>query len=164
MKSNLKMRATLGYANPAEFAKGVELNPALSDLIAAGFKQCYGAVVFGDIQNAMITVTPDNFPDLTGFECFVNHIHVEDLLGDRALADKPAILRQGVALALAIQKSLRSMFPDQQFQVILAFSEDGCSVRFHLIRPTEEWLASDLDAYAGESILVLESRDNSEES
>jgi len=64
-------------------------------------------------------------------------------------------LKQTIALALATERQLRSTFPAKPFKVIVAASEGGCGVRFHVARPGEEWLASDLDGY-GEAILVVE--------
>ena len=96
-----------------------------------------------------------NFPDLTGFECFVNHIHIEDQL-DRPISNEVALLRQGIAFALETKSQLFSTFPRKHFKVIVASTTDRCDVRVHLNRPGEEWLASDLDGYGKEAILVLE--------
>jgi hypothetical protein len=67
-------------------------------------------------------------------------------------------MRQGIAFALATESQLSSTSPGKPFKVIVAATAHGCGVRFHLMRPGEEWLASDLDGYKDEAILVLESR------
>jgi hypothetical protein len=150
---NEKMRRSIGGRNPADFAKGTKLNQKLSRLLASGFFDVSGAIVFTAMRKLAETVKPENFSDLTGFECFVNHIHVEDHLNG---SDQGSLLKQGVTFGLAIEGQLRSTVPDKAFKVIVAATANGCGVRFHLVRSGEEWLASNLDAYQGEAILVLE--------
>jgi hypothetical protein len=155
MKINQRMRTRLRQANPADFAKGEKLSEELSQLLAQGFTYLDGAVVFSAMLNIAESVKPDNFPDLTGFECFVNHIHVEDHL-DEPTPNQAALLKQGIAFALATESQLRSTLPDKPFRVVVAAGASGCGVRFHLARQGEEWLASNLDDYLEEAILVLE--------
>jgi hypothetical protein len=150
------MSTSLGQANPSDFAKGEKLSEKLWQLLAQGFTGFGGAIVFTAMRNIAENVKPENFPDLTGFECFVNHIHVEDQL-DNPIPTQTALLKQGIAFALATESRIRSTFPGKPFKVIVAANQSGCGVRFHLVRPGEEWLASDLDGYGEEAILVLES-------
>lgn len=156
MKMNRKMQSSLGIANPADFAYGEQLSERLSQLLAEGFSVLDGAVVFTSARNIAESVGPANFPDLTGFECFVNHVHVEDHL-DGSLPSPTQLLKQATAFAFAITDHLRSRFPEKAFRVIVSATASGCGVRFHQVRPLEDWLASDLDGYADEAILVLDS-------
>src|SRR6266852_2974330 len=151
MKMNQRMMSSLGLVTPSDFARREKLSEKLSQLLAQGFTELGGAIVFAAMRNIAEDVKPENFPDLTGFECFVNHIHVEDQL-DVPIPDQPALLKQGIAFALATESQLRSTFPGMPFKVIVAASAHGCGARFHLVRPGEEWLASDLDSYADEAI------------
>lgn len=155
MKMNRRMNGSLGQLSPAEFAKGEKLSEELSRLLAEGFTDLDGAIVFTAMRNIAENVKPENFPDLTGFECFVNHIHVEDQV-NRSELDQAALLKQGLAFALAAENRLRSTLPSKAFKVIVALTARGCGVRFHSVRSGEEWLASDLDGYSKEAILVLE--------
>lgn len=155
MRMNQQMRNNIGQSNPPDFAKGQKLPKALSQLLAQGFTKLDGAIVFTAARKIGENVEPKNFPDLTGFECFVNHIHIEDQL-DRPISNEIALLRQGIAFALETKTRLLSKFPRKHFKVIVVSTTDGCGVRFHLNRLGEEWLASDLDGYAKEAILVLE--------
>jgi hypothetical protein len=152
---NQRMMSSLGQATPSDFARHEKLSEKLSQLLAEGFTDLGGAIVFTAMSDIAENVKPENFPDLTGFECFVNHIHVEDQL-DGPVLDQTALLRLGIAFALATERQLRSTFPGKPFIVIVAATAHGCGVRFHLVRPGEEWLASDLDGYEEEAILVLE--------
>jgi hypothetical protein len=148
------MRSSLRETNPSDFAKGEKLSGKVSELLEQGFIDLGGTIVFTAMRDIAENVKPENFPDLTGFECFVNHIHIEDQL-DGPVPDQTALLRQGIAFALATENQLRCTFPGENFKVIVAASADGCGVRFHLVRPREEWLATDLDSYAEEAILLL---------
>ena len=152
---NETMRCSLGQANPSDFAKGEKLSEKLSQLIAQGFTDLGEAIVFTAMRNIAENVEPENFPDLTGFECFVNHLHVEDQL-DGPGSDQTALMRQGIAFAFAAESQLCSTFPGKPFKVIVAATAHGCGVRFHLVRTGEDWLATDLDGYGEEGILVLE--------
>lgn len=153
MRMNENMRRSIGGRNPADFTNGTKLNQKLSRLLTAGFSDLRGAIVFTAMRNVAEAVKPENFSDLTGFECFVNHIHVEDHLDG---SDQALLLKQSITFGLAVEKQLRSAFPDKDFRVIVAAAAKGCGVRFHLVRSGEEWLASNLDGYRGEAILVLE--------
>ena len=154
MRMNEQMRTSLGQANPADFAEAEKLSEKLSELLSEGFTDLDGAVVFTAMRDTAERVTRDKFPDLTGYECFVNGIHVEDQV-DGSLSDQP-LLRKGIAFALATESQLRSAFPGKAFNVIVAANASGCGARFHSVRPGEEWLASDLEGYTDEAILVLE--------
>jgi hypothetical protein len=149
------MRHNLRQSNPIDFARGEKLSKAFSQLLAQGFTELVGAIVFSAARNIGENVERTNFPDLTGFECFVNHIHVEDQL-DGPVLNEIAFLRQGIAFALETETRLRSKFPLKPFKVIVASTAHGCGVRFHVNRPGEHWLTSDLDSYGKEAILVLE--------
>jgi len=152
---NQRMRDKIGQSNPSDFGKGEKLTESLSQLLAQGFTEVDGAIVFTAARNIGENIEVKSFPDLTGFECFVNHIHVEDQL-DRPVSNEIALLRQGIAFALATETRLCSKFPRKSFKVIVASTVHGCGVRFHLNRPGEEWLVTDLDSYLKEAILVLE--------
>ena len=149
------MRNNIGQPNPADFAKGSKLTKALSQLLAQGFTEIEGAILFTATSSIGEDVESKNFPDLTGFECFVNHIHVEDQL-ERPVSNEIALLRIGMAFAFETKNRLCSQFPLKPFKVIVASTAHGCGVRFHVNRPGEQWLTSDLDSYAKEAILVLE--------
>lgn len=153
---NRRMQSSLNNADPADFAYGQQLSERLSQLLAEGFSVLDGAVVFTSLRNIAENIGAANFPDLTGFECFVNHVHVEDEI-DGPLSSPTQLLKQAITFGFAITDHLRSNFPDNVFRVIIATSASGCGVRFHQVRPLEEWLASDLDGYGDEAILVLDS-------
>jgi len=80
------------------------------------------------------------FPDETGYECFVNLVHVEDFTNQRLVA---------VAMSFFAKLSglLANSYPERRFQGIISASDNSCSMRFHTNRVTERWLSEDLDSY-----------------
>ena len=155
MRMNRRMMAKLGQSNPADFVRGEQLRGSLEKLLAQGFTKVDGAVVYAALGKVVKDVKTSHFPDLTGFECFVNHVHIEDQLSDPT-ADENTVLKQGIGFALATESQLGAQFPGLAFVVIVAARATDCGVRFHLARPGEQWLADNLDGYAEEAILVLE--------
>jgi hypothetical protein len=155
MKLNQKCGRPRGDAGLDDFSPGALLSDELGALLAEGFTTLNGAIVFKAMRQTAKRIKPENFSDLTGFECFINQVHVEDHLHGTIL-DQTALLKEGVAFTLAVQSRLHSCFADKPFTVQLASTDTTCAGRFHVTRPTEQWLSSDLDGYAEEAILVLE--------
>jgi hypothetical protein len=155
MKTNSKMKSILGQATPDNFASGVLLSYELSDLLQAGFTVIHDAVVFSAMDQAARKTPVSSFPDLTGYECFINHLHVEDYL-DGFSEDSKKLLRQSIAFALEVKKQLQFLFPERQFSLIVAYNEFGCNFRFHTVRIGESWLPADLEQFTREAIMILE--------
>jgi len=159
MRMNTKMNSVMKTLHTAvasgKLTGAVNLNSELLKLIEPGFTMKDGAVLLKTQEKLAMDIRPDNFPDLTGYECFVNHIHIEDYLGD-AERGSNSLLEQGLAFANKIVEELSSLYLGKPFKVIVATNESGCSVRFHMIRNGENWLSDDLDEYGQEAILVLD--------
>lgn len=96
-----------------------------------------------------------DFPDATGYECFVNHVHIEDHVLGKGTGSI-SVHKQALEFARRLSESLSSSFPGKLFLVILACSESGSSARFHLARQGQSWLSEDLEGYAEEAILTIE--------
>jgi hypothetical protein len=107
-----------------------------------------GSLLLKDQYEKAKHVKLGDFPDKTGFESFVNHVHIP-YDGSRES------IESCLKLAAALQKALRQFGKGRPFLVILSVSNKGCVVRFHQSRQNEEWLAKDLDGYREEGILVL---------
>jgi hypothetical protein len=93
--------------------------------------------------------------DKTGFECFINHVHLPfEATNDTFV---PCL-----EYAATLQEALMPLTQDRQFRVIVSLSEDdafpksACTVRFHQIRPGEECIAEDLEGYKSEAVLVFD--------
>jgi hypothetical protein len=91
-------------------------------------------------------VSQSHFPDKTGYECFVNHVHLAYNGSRRSAATC-------LAYCTNLDIGLSKFAPRQRFQIVASFSTDGCVVRFHLIRRGENWISDDLEGYKQEAIL-----------
>jgi hypothetical protein len=87
----------------------------------------------------------------TGFECFINHVHLP-------FSGTNESLISCLEYATTLEEALLPLTEDRQFRVIVSLSEDDsdCAVRFHQIRPGEEWMSEDLDGFSSEAILVFD--------
>jgi hypothetical protein len=159
MRMNTKMNSVMKTLHTAvasgKLTGAVNLSSELLRLIELGFTVKDGAVLLKSQEKLAMNIRQDSFPDLTGYECFVNHIHIEDYISD-AERGSNALLEQGLAFANKIVDELSLLYHGKPFKVIVATNESGCSVRFHLIRNGENWLSDDLDEYGQEAILVME--------
>jgi hypothetical protein len=113
----------------------------LQEILASGVIEI-GPCVFLKALAEGAHASADDFPDVTGYECFVNHVHIEDY----ARTNMTAI---GVTLLCEISLVLRQRFPERSFRGIIADDENSCTVRFHTVRLGEQWLLDDLDEYEG---------------
>lgn len=85
----------------------------------------------------------DKFPDDVGYECFVGCFHVDCLSGHENLSMCMSLL---AVLREAWITDSRS--ETEKPRVIISSDEDGgCVLRFHKIRPSENWLAAGLNSY-----------------
>lgn len=89
--------------------------------------------------------------DLTGYEAFVNHLHLDSLILDEA--DTPH-LQLKLALMLGQQLATR-LGDDNPVTVIVSVNGANATVRMHKTRPDERWVADDLEGYE-EGILTIE--------
>ena len=153
MQMNRRM-AELLTSRVVESAKKVELHRDLAKIIEEGFSKVDGVVVFKATHRLAASADIDSFPDLTGYECFANHLHIEDYLTDGHNVDQEEKLLQGVGFCFCLESALKK-FSIDNFRIIISFDGDSCNVRFHKVRPGETWLVDDLESYKEEALVVL---------
>ena len=158
MKTNREMDVLWVEIREEHLDNPEALPQELLTLLNAGFleqDQC----VFLSALRKEAPVKRLDFPDCTGYECFVNHIHVEDYLENGGLPPSE-LLGCGIALARELKARLCALHGARHFRIIVAFQGAMCSVRFHTIRPDEEWMDKDLHGYGEEAIAILETRES----
>ena len=156
MKKNRRMGALCNDVKSKSLDDPKSLNRKLAELLDSGFTRADGCVLHAAQEKLRGNATLEDFPDRTGYECFVNHIHVEDYLDGSDIFGQVARLGQGIAFGYNLKEKLSSFSANESFRVIVSSDESSCSVRFHVIRNGEEWLSSDLDSYENEAILVID--------
>jgi hypothetical protein len=118
------------------------LSPELSRVLAEGFVEENGCVLIA-------TEAPDSpaartvAQDETGYECFINHLHVKNLA-------------EALEFARRLNGALVKGFTGR-FIVIVSFDGSEATVRFHKHRTGQAWLNNNLEAYGEEGIAVIDS-------
>jgi hypothetical protein len=104
-----------------------------------------------------INVAINDFPDKTGYECFINHIHIDDYVSED-------LVNQSISYASKVLHKWNEQQFDGELISIIGFDEDECSkkrgavVRFHYRRQNESWLADDLDGF-DQAVMEISSSD-----
>jgi hypothetical protein len=151
MITNLKMKERLVHLPANSVDLSARLDKRLRLLLSAGLSNV-GDFVLLSSQKSLAHVKPEDFTDETGYECFVNHIHLTDHITESI--EPLALLEQGLAFVKALAAELRGNSETEHFNIILTMEEGECTVRFHKIRASQNWLSCDLDKYE-EAIAVL---------
>ncbi|MCX2545960.1 hypothetical protein [Pseudomonas sp. COW5] len=145
MKFNSEMEKMLRRTGRASLAGD------LVDIARSGFVERDGCVFLANLDGFQRNASLKNFPDRTGYECFVNSIHIDDYVNTDFLA-----------CALSYLSSVFETWNESSLPGVLqgAISADkfDATVKFHLLRPGEAWLSDDLERY-GEAVLAVESSD-----
>lgn len=145
MKMNRRMSALLKHADiSVPFDDRLLPRP----LPVSSFTIVDGSVLLKDQYALARHVSLASFPDRTGFECFVNHVH---LPFDGTNESLESCLRYAVGL----QQGLARLSKDRCFQVKVSLADNDCAIRFHELRSSESWIAEDLDTYGDEALLLL---------
>ncbi len=139
------MLTTINNARMRQAQTSIEtcktLQANLSSKLEAGFVETDGCYLLVSEADKNKTIASE-FPDRTGFECFVNHFHCAALGEALAFCDK---------LAAALQEKFGS-----GFTIIVSWDGSNATVRFHKTRSGESWVATDLESYTDEAIRVVQ--------
>jgi len=138
MKTNQNMRRFLAERQTNQSV----LSPELSSILASGFVEEKGCVLLASEEHDSAFDRAATH-DETGYECFINHVHVE---------------RLGEALEFArrLKKALAASFAGD-FVVIVSLDGQKATVRFHRLRAGQTWLNDNLEEYREEGIAVIDS-------
>lgn len=142
---NKKMMAEMKSVNWAN----LKLSPKLSKLIELGFYElddCTFCVAFASLAT---NATVKDFPDKTGYECFVNSIHIDDFVESDYLAHACMFVE-------GFFNVWRQRKKKQIIRAIISSNKSGAVVKFHVIREGESWTDQDLEKYE-DAVLVAES-------
>lgn len=94
------------------------------------------------------------FKDRTGYEASCNEIRINDYI---EYYNPIAVLQFAEIIMDTWRYKLKMDYPQYKFCIILNFSEEYVTIRFHIIRENESsWLKADLDKYEHEAIMVQE--------
>lgn len=158
MKTNPKMEALLDEIHADHLDDPKALPQRLLALLNEGFTDEEDCVFFARLKRES-QVQKLDFPDRTAYECFVNHVHVEDYLENGGLPPLE-LLGRGLAFASELADRLHRLHGAKHFRIIVA-SDGGasCTVRFHTLRHEEEWVGKNLNGFKEEAIAILETQE-----
>jgi len=158
VKTNPKMEAFLVEIRDDNFDDPKALPQKLIALLNEGFIEEEDCVFLARLKK-QAQVQRLDFPDRTAYECFVNHIHVEDYLENGGLPPLE-LLGRGIALAREMSARLSQLQSTKCFRIIVA-SDGGpsCTVRFHLVRPDEDWVSKSANGFKEEAVAIMETQE-----
>jgi hypothetical protein len=155
VRLNSEMKRALAR-NGVDLEAPIQLDPTLASILESGFIRFNDTIVLKALTQGARTVSLSDFPDETGYEAFVNHIHVEDYVPHKNGSSGSVLLANGISLAKDLGTLLRRSFPTEQFRIIVSLEKSHCTVRFHKIRPGQQWLFDDLEGYQEEALIVFQ--------
>ena len=144
---NDRMRTVLRATDLA----GGRLPEGMQEIVRQGFLDVDGGVFLRGLLAFNGSAALVDFPDLTGYECFINSIHVDDHAAD-------AYLALACRYAQAVLDAWRARGAGPVARVIVSGDEEGAVVKFHVVRSGESWLAGDLEGYE-EAVLWADSNE-----
>jgi hypothetical protein len=150
VSANKRASALVDIDRIAEMGTASSLPEPLRALLGSGLVNESGCLFVAALRATSPSFELDAFPDRTGAECFVNHVHVDDLIPGLARDDQ---LRHGVVLGIELCR----IATPHSVRVIVSQGEDGAVVRLHVRRAGERWICDDLDRYVDERVIVIDS-------
>ncbi|WIY05114.1 hypothetical protein QRX60_15195 [Amycolatopsis mongoliensis] len=152
--SALKASGTGAVMPPAELA------PMLRETLREGIVRRGEVLLFAG-YSGWADEPPGRFPDLTGWECFVSSLHLDDAVpvkvrsspdGEPVISeeDQALMLRHGLGFALEVVRLVNGLDKPVAVRCIVGTNTTNGTFRFHRARPGESWLTADLDSYSHE--------------
>lgn len=154
MLANSKMIALMQEVEESHKVE-VPQKETLSRLLRPEFVELNGCIVIGD-QLAKNHAKKDDFEDETGFEVFVNHIHLDGTELGEGL-NPINVLGLSLKIVELWQSKLARDFPNEKFLIILGFDEGETTLRFYKVRQSETpWINLEALEKYEEAVLVAE--------
>jgi len=146
IRANKKMVDELDGIGPEDRMLPVQL----LDLLRQGFCEHGGCYFLRGLFERSTNVTIDNFIDKTGYECFINSIHIDDYVSHGYIAHAcdfvTLLFDKWIEFSVGIP-----------LQSIMSSDEFGVNIKFHLLRDGESFVAEDVEKY-DDPIIVWDSR------
>lgn len=127
-----------------------DLPKELFDIAAKGFIEEGQCFILQHMASREKNVSISNFPDLTGYECFINCLHIDDYVGQDYLF-------WSLKFMDVVLNSWRAMNKEHKLRAIVSTDDLGAVIRFHVLRENENWLSDDLESYKEEAVLFMDS-------
>lgn len=125
------------------------LPPALNKVLHQGFLMLDELMLLAAFKNVKTNVSYQDFQDKTGYECFINSIHIDDYVASNFLAYACLFTEKCFSLwnYSGNHGTLRS---------IISCDEYGAVIKIHFLRDSESWTSDNLSEYE-DAILFADS-------
>lgn len=126
-----------------------KLDKKLHHLTSKGFTHINNCYFLKQLYEMQKSANLEDFVDKTGYECFVNSIHIDDYL-------KSDFIIQGYLFLDKVFKLWNQLGNSHRLKGYLSQTEYGANVKFHVLRENENWIQQqDVDKFE-EPILISE--------
>ena len=161
MRMSKSFRARWQQEGMDDLLNSIILQPRLRALVDTPLVRKAGGLLLEPLTAH--ATGPEAFQDRTGYEAFINKIHVDDFLDDPAKTNKDrlsVLIQQGAKAAVRLAERLEKEGP---YRVLLSLDlpslDEGLptmALRFFERRIGEPWIDEDLDAYQLEEIFIID--------
>lgn len=142
--------AMMGILVGTSFEMKINLN--LNLIAESGFEIKDDCYFISELLPMSKSVGRENFSDCTGYECFVNSVHVEDY-------DEDFPLCQSVKFTAMVFERWRAITGDLTLISIICADDCSVVVKFHVKRKNENWVGGNIDEYK-DPIMIFESSED----
>lgn len=128
--------------------QNLELNTDLKEIVEAGFVNANGFVFLKMLYEKATNVSEIDFPDRTGYECFINSVHIDDFV-------EADCLITACMFVDFIFKKWKDANIKGVLCAIISSEELSTIVKIHLKRNGESWLDENIEKYE-DAVLVTD--------
>lgn len=132
-----------------DLARLVALPEILLKIIGQGFCRKNDCIFLFYFSRKMTNASEHDFEDKTGYECFINSIHIDDYTSTDYFSC-------AYAFAMLVFQQWGGEGNNGTMRAIISCDELGASVRFHLVRDGESWTGEDLESF-DDAIFIMDS-------
>jgi hypothetical protein len=127
-----------------------QLEISLQKLLENGFKISNDCYFLDTLFNQQKHIKESDFIDKTGYECFINSIHIDDYVEND-------FFEQTMLFAKYLIELWNKNNYDKSIVIIIGETDFGFNLKFHLHREGEQWISiKDIDRFE-ESLIVINS-------
>jgi hypothetical protein len=128
------------------------LESELLEIVSSSFIDIGECLFLKNCIEVKTNVAINDFPDKTGYECFINSVNIDDYIEND-------LLEQGILFSQEAFKKFKAFDKKNILNCIMLMDEFGLKIKLHLLRDGEQWLPEYLEGFE-EAILMVDSRES----
>jgi hypothetical protein len=128
------------------------LESELLEIVSSSFIDIGECLFLKNCIEVKTNVAINDFPDKTGYECFINSVNIDDYIEND-------LLEQGILFSQEAFKKFKAFDKKNILNCIMLMDEFGLKIKLHLLRDGEQWLPENLEGFE-EAILMVDSRES----